>query len=100
MGKQAGNDLKEGKMTLPLIWLMQNGAPEQKAAIKRCIEENDESCFLQVFNAVRESEALNYTHEMARREAEVAIKSIQGLSDSKYRQSLIELCAFSVQRDY
>ena len=100
MGKQAGNDLKEGKMTLPLIWLMQNGAPEQKAAIQRCIEENDESCFLQVFNAVRESKALNYTHEIARREAEVAVKSIQGLPDSKYRQSLIELCAFSVQRDY
>ncbi len=100
MGKQAGNDLKEGKMTLPLIWLMQNGAPELKTAIQRCIEESDESYFSQVFNAVRKSEALNYTREMARNEAEAAVKAIQGLPDSKYRQSLIELCAFSVQRDY
>ncbi|MBS7328713.1 MAG: polyprenyl synthetase family protein [Oxalobacter sp.] len=100
MGKQAGNDLKEGKMTLPLIWLMENGGEAQKTAIRRSIEENDESCFETVFDAVRSSGALDYTYQMAKQEAEVAVKAIAELPDSQYRQSLIELSLFSVERDY
>mgnify|MGYP002623073465 CR=1 FL=1 len=100
MGKQAGNDLKEGKMTLPLIWLMQNGDEAQKTAIRRSIEENDGSCFETVFDAVRNSGALDYTYQMAKQEAEMAVNAIAGLPDSQYRQSLIELSLFSVERDY
>ena len=100
MGKQAGNDLKEGKMTLPLIWLMKNGDEVQKTAIRRSIEENDASCFETVFNAVRSSGALDYTYRMAKQEAEKAVNAIAGLPDSQYRQSLIELSLFSVERDY
>lgn len=100
MGKQAGNDLKEGKMTLPLIWLMKNGDEAQKTAIRQSIEENDESCFGTVFDAVRNSGALDYTYQMAKQEAEAAVKAIAGLPDSQYRQSLIELSLFSVERDY
>lgn len=100
MGKYAGNDLKEGKMTLPLIWLMQNGSEAQKTAIHRSIEEGDESCFEQVFKAVRSSGALDYTYQMAKQEAGSAVRAIAGLPDSQYRQSLIELSAFSVEREY
>ncbi len=100
MGKRAGNDLKEGKMTLPLIWLMENGKEAEKTAIRRSIEEGDETCFDTVFSAVRKSGALDYTYQMAKQEVEAAIEAIRGLPDSQYRQSLIELCSFSVERDY
>lgn len=100
MGKLAGNDLKEGKMTLPLIWLMENGDETQKTAIRRSIEEGDESCFDAVCHAVCQSGALDYTYQKAKQEAEVAVNAIAGLPDSQYRQSLVELSLFSVERDY
>ncbi len=100
MGKNSGNDLKEGKMTLPLIWLMENGDEVQKTAIRQSIEKGDESCFEAVFHAVCNSGALDYTHQMAKQEAEAAVKAITRLPDSQYKQSLIELSSFSVERDY
>lgn len=53
MGKNAGNDLKEGKMTLPLIYLMKNGNTEQKISVRKSIDDNDGSCFEGVLHAVQ-----------------------------------------------
>jgi len=100
MGKQVGNDLKEGKMTLPLIWLMRHGDDGHRKLICRSIEEGDEACFDTVIDAVRQSGALEYTYQMAKQEADAAVAAIADFPDSQYRQSLIELCQFSVERDY
>ena len=100
MGKSLGNDLKEGKMTLPLIWLMQHGTKTQKQMIRRSIEEGDERCFEAVFDAVNESQALDYTYQMAQQAARSAIDAIQFFANSQYYQSLVELSLFSVKRKY
>ena len=100
MGKLAGNDLKEGKMTLPLIWLMANGTDVQKTAIRKSIEEGDESCFDAVVEAVRTSGAWDYTYQMAKQESDAAIRAIADLPDGEYRQSLEALSLFSVDRKF
>lgn len=100
MGKLAGNDLKEGKMTLPLIWLMAHGTDAQKTAIRQSIEEGDESCFDAVLEAVRTSGALDYTYQMAKQEADAAIQAIADLPDGVFRQSLVDLSLFSVDRKF
>ncbi len=100
MGKLAGNDLKEGKMTLPLIWLMVNGTDAQKTAIRKSIEEGDESCFDTVLDAVRTSGSLDYTYQMAKQASEEAIAALADLPDGEYRQCLEALSLFSVDRDF
>src|SRR6476620_5286857 len=61
IGKNVGDDLREGKPTLPLIYLMQHGTPEQKELVRACIETGDEQHFNAVLAAVTESGALQYT---------------------------------------
>ncbi len=100
MGKSLGNDLKEGKMTLPLIWLMQHGTKAQKQMIRQSIETGDEQCFEAVFDAVNKSQALDYTYQMAQQAAQSAIEAIRFFANSQYHQSLVELSLFSVERKY
>lgn len=99
-GKNLGNDLKEGKMTLPLIWLMQHGTKVQKQMIRQSIEAGDEQCFEAVFDAVNKSQALDYTYQMAQQAAQSAIEAIRFFANSQYHQSLVELSLFSVERKY
>ncbi|HAK90905.1 MAG TPA: octaprenyl diphosphate synthase, partial [Massilia timonae] len=64
-GKNLGDDLREGKPTLPLIWLMEHGTPEQRALVRNCIEQGDEQQFDAVLAAVTSSGALDYTRKQA-----------------------------------
>ena len=100
IGKNVGDDLREGKPTLPLIYLMETGTPEQRELVRNCIEQGDEQHFDAILAAITTSGALDYT----RREAEVAAKraadAISSLSDSPYKQSLLQLCAFAVDRNH
>ena len=100
IGKNVGDDLREGKPTLPLIYLMENGTPEQRELVRDCIEQGDEQHFDAILAAITSSGALDYT----RREAEVAAKraadAIAGLPESVYKQSLLQLCTFAVDRNH
>jgi octaprenyl-diphosphate synthase len=100
IGKNVGDDLREGKPTLPLIYLMENGTPEQRELVRSCIEQGDEQHFDAVLAAVTASGALDYT----RREAELAAKraadAIADLPESEYKQSLLQLCSFAVDRNH
>ncbi len=100
MGKNAGNDLKEGKMTLPLIYLMKNGSTEQKMSVRKSIEDNDGSCFEGVLHAVRSAGALAYTHSKAQQAARDAAQALSVLNSGQYKKSLLELSSFSVERNY
>ena len=99
MGKNAGNDLKEGKMTLPLIYLMKNGSTEQKISVRKSIEDNDGSCFEGVLHAVRSAGALAYTHSKAQQAARDAAQALSVLNSGQYKKSLLELSSFSVERN-
>jgi octaprenyl-diphosphate synthase len=100
IGKNVGDDLREGKPTLPLIWLMEHGTPEQRELVRNCIEQGDEQHFDAVLAAVTSSGALEFTRREAIVAAERAAAAIADLPESEYRESLLQLCRFAVDRNH
>src|SRR3954470_21375590 len=100
IGKNVGDDLREGKPTLPLIYLMENGTPEQRELVRTCIEQGDEQHFDAVLAAITSSGALYYTREQAQIAAQRAAAAIADLPDSVYKESLLQLAHFSVHRNH
>jgi octaprenyl-diphosphate synthase len=97
-GKSLGDDLAEGKPTLPLIRAMQAGDRAQRELIRRAILEGGRDEFAPVLQAIRATGALDYARAAAGREAESATRAIDALPPSAFRDSLLELAAFSVTR--
>jgi octaprenyl-diphosphate synthase len=100
IGKNVGDDLREGKPTLPLIWLMEHGTPEQRELVRNCIEQGDEQHFDAVLAAVTSSGALEFTRREAIVAAERAAAAIADLPESEYKESLLQLCRFAVDRNH
>lgn len=98
LGKNVGDDLREGKPTLPLIRVMEVGTPEQRAMIRTAIETGDAD-FEAVAAAIRETDALEHAREAARQEAQLAREALADYPISVYQESLLEFCAFAVNRD-
>ena len=99
IGKSLGDDLAEGKPTLPLIHAMRAGSPKQAAVVKRAILEGGRDDFPGVLAAIQSCGALDYARRAAQREAQAAMRAIEGLAASSFRQSLLELASFSVTRN-
>ena len=97
-GKHLGDDLAEGKPTLPLIYVMRQGTPEQAACVRKAIEESGREDFVPVLAAIRATGALDYARQQAEKEAELAIAAIRELPTSTYKDSLLELPSFAVAR--
>ena len=100
IGKNVGDDLREGKPTLPLIYLMKNGTPAQRELIRACIEQGNAQQFDAVLAAITASGALEYTKHAAEEAAKSAADSILHMPNSQFKDSLIELCAFAVGRNH
>jgi octaprenyl-diphosphate synthase len=98
MGKNAGDDLREGKPTLPLIYLMEHGTPEQAALAREAIEQGSTDKFETIFEAITNSGALEHTLKCARQEAQAAADAISSFPDSIYKENLLELCSYSTAR--
>ncbi len=99
-GKHLGDDLAEGKPTLPLIHVMQNGTPEQAACVRRAIENGGRDDFAQVLAAIRATGALEHAKRQAATEAERAAVALDALPASQYKDSLLELSVFAVARSF
>lgn len=99
-GKNLGDDLRQGKPTLPLIHVLQRGSAEQAALVRSAIEGGGRDNFGAVLEAIRATGALEYVRNKAKDEARLAREAISALSNSRYRDSLLELSAFAVERDY
>ncbi|MEW6132865.1 MAG: octaprenyl diphosphate synthase [Pseudomonadota bacterium] len=99
-GKNVGDDLAEGKPTLPLLYAMKNGTPEQAAAIREAIEFAGLSRLETVLEAIRETGALQYTTEQARREIAIAKAALDALPDTQHKSALIQLADFAVDRSF
>ncbi len=99
-GKHLGDDLAEGKPTLPLIHVMQNGTSEQAECVRNAIEHGGREDFPAVLAAIRATGALEHTQKQARAEAEHAANALESLPASTYKDSLLELSAFAVARSY
>ncbi|HBF70654.1 MAG TPA: octaprenyl diphosphate synthase, partial [Alteromonas australica] len=93
MGKNAGDDLAEGKPTLPLLYAMWHAESEDdKALIKEAIEQSNGLPHLQRIQGIMEATgALDYTRECANKEVQMAIDSLQAIPDSAYKEALVSL---------
>jgi len=100
IGKNVGDDLREGKPTLPLIYLMEHGSAEQRELVRSCIENGDEQHFDQILAAITNSGALDYTKQEAKKAAQRASDAVMSLPDSIYKDSLLKLSAFAVERNH
>ena len=98
IGKSLGDDLAEGKPTLPLIYAMRCGSPQQAAVVRGAIREGGREDFAAVHEAIRASGALDYAGAAARREAAAAASAIESLPRSAFKDCLLELASFSVTR--
>ena len=100
MGKNIGDDLAEGKPTLPLIHAMREGTPEQVKLIRSAIENGGLDDIDQVMDAVSSTGAIEYTADAAKKEAKQAIDALSVLPGSDYKQALQFLAEFSINRNY
>ena len=98
MGKNLGDDLREGKTTLPLIVAMQRGTPEQAQAIREAIETGTVSRLNEIIAIVKNTGALLATREAAAAEAQRAIDAIQVLPHNDYTAALVTLASSLLQR--
>ncbi|MBF4334698.1 octaprenyl diphosphate synthase [Vibrio anguillarum] len=99
MGKNVGDDLAEGKPTLPLLYAMQHGTPEQKEMIREAIEKaNGMEQLDAILAAMKQTGSLEYTTNKALEEADKAINELSILPESEYKQALIALAHMAVNR--
>lgn len=99
MGKNVGDDLAEGKPTLPLLYAMWHGNEKQKALIKESIETgNGLQHFTEIMSAMEQTGALTYTKKLAVDASEKAIKALDIVPNSEYKSALIGLANIAVER--
>ena len=101
MGKNAGDDLREGKPTLPLIYLLENGSAQERLLVQAAIEQNQdlpEDIFEQILLAVQNSGALNFTQAAAQHEAKLALDCIAAFPKNEATDALLALCDYSITR--
>ena len=98
LGKDLGDDLAEGKATLPLIYAMQEAAPKDKELIRNAILEGGLKQFEKITAVIESTGALQYTAARAQEAADQAIAALSDVPDSEYKQALIAIAEFSVQR--
>jgi len=99
MGKNTGDDLAEGKPTLPLLYAIQQGNKQQATLIREAIEKgNGMHHFDEIMQALRDTGALEYTKKRALEEADKAIQSLRIIPDSQYKQALISLAHLAANR--
>ena len=100
LGKNVGDDLAEGKPTLPLIRAMETGNDSQRSLIRDAIESGKTERFDEINRAIVDTGALQYTIDMAQAQAELAKQSIAKLIDSEHKQALLFLADYAVERNY
>lgn len=98
MGKNLGDDLREGKATLPLIMAMQLGTTSQRDVVREAIETGAVTQLATVVDVVRQTGALEATHRTAMQEAQRAIDAAHALPDNRYTQGLIQLAGQLLER--
>ena len=100
LGKNLGDDLAEGKPTLPLIHAIEHANEGDAQIITDAIKEGDRNAFNDVYKIVQATGAIEYTEKRAEEEAQKAINALALIADSPYKQAMMQLAIFSVQRNY
>ena len=100
LGKNVGDDLREGKTTLPLLIAMERGTPEQRSLLRHAIEHGEHERLDEIVAIVRATGALEATRDAARAEAKLAGECLNLLPRNKWQESLLEFAAQSVERSF
>jgi len=100
LGKNIGDDLAEGKPTLPLIHTLRQGTSHQRNLIRIAIEEGGLAQLDEVMNAIESTGSITYTARRAEDEASRAMAALANIPDSPYKQALLDLAHFSAHRNY
>ena len=100
MGKNIGDDLAEGKPTLPLIYALKHGTSKQQQILREAITQGGKELIDDVIAAIKSTNAIEYTAQAARKEAQKAIAALTGLPTSPYNDALLALADFSVNRSF
>ncbi|MEX0941084.1 MAG: polyprenyl synthetase family protein [Pseudomonadales bacterium] len=100
LGKNVGDDLAEGKVTLPLIVAMRNGNREQAEFIRDAIRTGGVENLRYMADVVNETGGLEYTHALAEKEKDMALSCVEHLSESVFKDAMTALAHFSVQRSF
>jgi octaprenyl-diphosphate synthase len=99
IGKNVGDDLREGKPTLPLIHVMTHGTPAQRVQVRQAIEQGETTHFEEIMAAIRNTGALEFTRRRAAEEAAAGRAAAACLPDSPFRQALLDIADLSAGRD-
>src|SRR3970282_769249 len=100
LGKNIGDDLADGKPTLPLIYAMKHGSAAEKHMIREAIESGSTQNLRSIQLAIETSGGLRYTAERAETEAELAVPPLATLPWSKFKDGFVGLAYFAVKRRY
>ena len=100
IGKNLGDDLAEGKPTLPLLIAMHRGNAKEASTIRKAIQQGGLGDLPAVLAAVKATDAINYVRNLAANEARIGCEAIANLPHSANKQALIDLAAFAVTRDF
>jgi len=100
LGKNIGDDLAEGKPTLPLIHVINHGTPEQAALVREALEQGGRNRIDEIKLAIESAGAIAYTSRSAQTEADKAVAALSVLTDSPYKEALAALAGFAVQRSH
>jgi octaprenyl-diphosphate synthase len=98
LGKQLGDDLREGKATLPLIHALGESTGTERDTVERAIRDGGGD-FAAIAHIVNDHGSLQYARRRAEQEAALAFKAVEGLPASAFRQTLLDLSSFAVRRD-
>jgi octaprenyl-diphosphate synthase len=99
-GKNLGDDLAEGKPTLPLIYAMKTGSEEQATIVRNAIKQGGEGGLQAVLDVIQKTDALDYTRQKAEAESSMASAAISSFPNSNYKECLLQLATFAVARNY
>ena len=100
IGKNIGDDLAEGKPTLPLIYAMKHGNEQQAQLIRTAIEEGQRDKIDDVITIINETGAITYTSQAAKQEVDNAKAALAIIPDSTYKDALLALADFSIERTF
>jgi len=100
IGKNLGDDLREGKSTLPLIFAMQRGTPDQCQLIQKAIEQGDIAALADIADIVRATGAMQATRQAAAEEAQLALQALDALPSSDYKTALADIAAQMIDRQH
>ncbi|MCP0914265.1 MULTISPECIES: polyprenyl synthetase family protein [Legionella] len=100
LGKNIGDDLADGKATLPLLHVLKHGNQEQQEQVKKSLKEGTLEYLPEIQKAITATKAIDYTRQVAASEVDKAISALQILPDSVYKDALVDLAKYATERDH